>query len=254
MTTTLIILAHPDRRSFNGAWAEETAKACEAVGDTVLWSDLGAMNFNPVECARNYPHWALAVAFDPLKAQEEAAEMKCLPSDVATEIDKLRQADRVIFHFPIWWFAPPSVLKGWFDRVLAHGETHRVDQRFDTGQFRGKTALFCVTTGSTEAESSFDGKEGDVQMLLWPSAYALRYLGFSVLIPEIVHGVHGYHRGERRSALRERLQLVLKKQHSLIADINNRPSIPFNADNDFDLDGRLKPNRLSYSSFIRHDP
>ncbi|WP_439154269.1 NAD(P)H-dependent oxidoreductase [Yoonia sp.] len=254
MTTTLIVLAHPDPRSFNGAWANATRRACEALGDTVLCSDLVAMGFDPVERASHYPHRPTDTCFDALKAQEEAAAQHLLPADVKAEIEKLRRADRVVFHFPIWWFAPPAILKGWFDRVLAHGELHCVQHRFDAGHFRGKKALFCVTTGSNEKESAFNGKEGDIQMLLWPAAYTLRYLGFSVAVPEIVHGVHGYHRGARQEVLHDRLAGVLDAQDRLMTEFDSRAFFRFNADTDFDENGALKADRPSYSHFIRKDP
>lgn len=254
MTTTLIVLAHPEPRSFNGAWANATRRACEALCDTVLISDLVAMTFQPVERAINYPHRLSSTCFDALKAQEEAANLKLLPDDVRMEIDKLVRADRVVFHFPIWWFAPPAILKGWFDRVFAHGELHSVERRFDKGRFRGKRALFCVTTGSSEEESAFDGKEGDIQMLLWPTAYTLRYLGFSVAVPEIVHGVHGYHHGAREGDLQERLANTLDAQAELMAEFGRRPLIQFNADDDFNTNGKLKADRRSYSHFIRKAP
>lgn len=252
MTTTLIVLAHPDKRSFNGDWAAATERAATALGDTVLWSDLYAMGFHPAEAAARYPGWDPEVQFDPLKAQEERAGTDSLPPDVATEIAKIRQADRVIFHFPIWWFAPPAMLKGWFDRVLAHGALHNVDERFDTGLCRDKKALFCVTTGSRAEESAYNGKEGDVQMLLWPAAYTLRYLGFTVMVPIVVHGVHGYHRGARKADLEARLQDVLTKQSDVLATFDARPCLAFNADTDFDSNGRLFPDRTSHSAFIRH--
>lgn len=250
MTTTLIVLAHPERQSFNGAWAEATAAACTALGHAVLWSDLVAMRFDPVEAARHHP--GHAGPFDPLKAQEKAARSNAIPSDVAEEIAKLRRADLVVFHFPLWWFSPPAVLKGWFDRVLMHGALHDVDNRFDTGLCRGKSALFCVTTGSSAAESAHNGKEGDVRMLLWPAAYTLRYLGFSVLEPEIVHGVHGYHHGTRREALEARLDSKLRDQADLIGGLHDRPPWPFNRDADFDAEGRLRPEAPAHSTFIRH--
>ncbi|MGI9390098.1 MAG: NAD(P)H-dependent oxidoreductase [Boseongicola sp.] len=254
MTTTLIVLAHPDQRSFNGAWAEATEKSSRELGHTVLWSDLTAMEFDPVESARHYPHFQTESAFDPLKAQEEAAKADEIPSDVATEIEKVRRADRVIFHFPLWWFAPPAVLKGWFDRVFAHGALHSVNRRFDVGCCIGKKALFCVTTGSSEAESAPNGKEGDVQMLLWPTAYTLRYLGYTVLVPEIVHRVHGYHRGSARKELQDRLQAVLETQPSLVSAFDERPALEFNLDSEFDDNGRLKPGSQSHSFFIRQLP
>jgi NAD(P)H dehydrogenase (quinone) len=212
------------------------------------------MNFDPVEAPRHYRHNAANSAFDPLKAQEAATEADELPSVVSAEIDKLRRADRVIFHFPLWWFSPPALLKGWFDRVLAHGAMHSVEHRFDNGRCLGKKILFCVTTGSSEAESSFNGKEGDVQMLLWPTAYTLRYLGCTVLIPEVVHGVHGYHRGAKLKELRARLRAVLKNHDRIMAVLDERPVLSFNADSDFDTNGRLKANSPSHSLFTRQTP
>ena len=252
MTTTLIVLAHPDRRSFNGAWAEATAEASEALGHTVLWSDLASMGFDPVESPRHYPRYSHKRAFDPLKAQEEAAEATTLPEDVAAEIAKVLAADRIVLHFPLWWFAPPAILKGWFDRVFAHGKLHTVDNRFDRGLCKGKTALFCVTTGSSAKESAFNGKEGDVQMLLWPTAYTLHYLGFTVLEPVMVHGVHGYYEGRKLEDLHSRLQDAIRDQRSLVAALDDHPVWRFNPDDDFDGDGRLKPDRPSHSLFIRH--
>jgi len=254
LTATLIVLAHPDRRSFNGAWAEATARASETLGHTVLWSDLVALGFDAVEAARHYPQHTRDGAFDPLKAQETAAAANGIPPDVATEIDKVRRADRIIFHFPLWWFAPPAVLKGWFDRVFLHGDLHTVEQRFDSGLCSNKKAMFCVTTGSSEVESAHNGKEGDVQMLLWPTAYTLRYLGFCVLQPLVVHGVHGYRQGDEKIALQHRLNGVLDAQKDVIAQFDRHPTIAFNADSDFDAEGRLKADRTSHSCFIRHAP
>jgi len=253
LTTTLIVFAHPDKRSFNGAWAESTERAAIAHGGDVLWSDLCAMDFDAVEAPRHYPGWQDQGHFDPLKVQEEAADANRLPGDVQSEIDKIVRADRVVFHFPLWWFAPPAILKGWFDRVFVHGALHSVDRRFDSGLCKPKKALLCVTTGATQAESAFNGKEGDIEMLLWPTAYTLHYLGFSVLKPETVHGVHGYYEGDEQTALQTRLTKVLENQNDLIQAFDARPQIGFNDDTDFDQNGRLRPDRQSHSHFIRHD-
>ena len=91
MTTTLIVLAHPDPRSFNGSWADATRSACENLGDTVFFSDLVAMGFDPVERAVHYPFQHSDTPFDVLKAQEKAADLSCLPSDVRLEIEKLAE-------------------------------------------------------------------------------------------------------------------------------------------------------------------
>lgn len=253
MTTTLIVLAHPERISFNGAWAEATERASLALGHEVIWSDLCAMGFDAVEGKRHFPATQNSASFDPLKEQERASARDQLPADVAGEIDKVRRADRLVFHFPLWWFSPPAILKGWLDRVLVHGALHSVDERFDQGQCRGKKALFCVTLGATDAESGHNGKEGDARMLLWPLAYTMRYLGMTVLEPVFARGVHGYFEGEEKAALQRKLGKVLDEQAKLIAGFDDQPVIRFNPDGDFDGDGRLNPSAASHSYFIRHE-
>lgn len=254
MTITLIVLAHPERNSFNGAWARSSRRAAEALGQKVLVSDLYSFDFDPVEGKRHYQALSSQTPFDPLKVQEEAVETENVPKEILSEVEKLQAANQIIFHFPIWWFAPPAVLKGWFDRVLLHGLVHSVGERFDKGKFNGKTALFCVTTGANELECGYDGKEGDVRMWLWPSAQTLRYLGFSIKEPEVVHGIHGYHTGNAKNALETRLSRVLHNQASVVENLRTRADWQFNSDNDFDEDGRLKPDSPSYSHFIRHEP
>ncbi|MDJ1016388.1 MAG: NAD(P)H-dependent oxidoreductase [Paracoccaceae bacterium] len=254
MTTTLIVVAHPEIRSFNHAWARASADASLGLGHDVLWSDLNSMCFDPVERAAHYPPAPGTGRFDPLKAQEAASESGRLPEDVLAEVEKLKKADRVIFHFPLWWFAPPGILKGWFDRVLVHGLLHDIDNRFDRGRFRGRKALFCVTTGASAEESAHDGREGNARMLLWPTAMTLRYMGYTVLAPEFAHGVHGYHPEAEVAEFEDRLRATLARQNSLIAEFDKRSEIQFNEDTDFGPDGRLLPDRPSYSKFIRHQP
>lgn len=249
LPTTLIVLAHPERRSFNGAWAEASATAASELGHKVLFSDLVGMGFDAVERREHYS--GQSGSFDPLMAQE-TSENNGIPAGVAGEIAKIEAADLIIFHFPIWWFAPPAILKGWLDRTLIHGRMHTVDQRFDRGKFRGKRALFCVSTGATRAECGLDGREGDLDLLLWPLAQTLRYLGFDVLSPLKAHGVHGYHTGAAKSELESRLSSILADQKTVLASVNDRATIDFNADTDFDTDGRLKPTAPVFSPFIRH--
>lgn len=217
----------------------------------MLWSDLYGLGFHPAEGPGRYAE--APAPFDPLKAQEEATALGRLPEDVAAEVDKIRSADRIVFHFPIWWFAPPAMLKGWCDRALVHGALHDVDRRFDSGPLAGKRALFCVTTGARASEAGPDGKEGETRLLLWPLAYTLRYCGMDVAEPVLAHGVHGYHEGARKAELEARLSRVLADQAALLAGLDRRPLMPFNADGDFDKDGRLRREAPSHWPFVRHE-
>ena len=250
MTTTLIVTAHPHAGSFTATWAQATADACLAAGGKVLHSDLVQDGFDPVE---RFAHYADPAGFDVLKCQENAAATDALPADVAAEIAKVRAADRIILHFPIWWFGPPAIIKGWCDRVLANGAMHTSRERFDTGRFRDKTVLFCVTTGSKAAESAPDGKEGNIAMLLWPLAYTFRYLGFDVALPQVIHGVHGYWKDDAKGALETRLAAHLADHAAVIDGFDTLPKMSFNADSDFDADGRLRADADSVTPFIKGD-
>lgn len=138
------------------------------------------MAFDPVKPLYRYGDLQPGEAPDVLKLQEAASGWGGLPVVVASEIDQLRQADRVVFHSPLWWFNVPVLLKGWFDRVFAHGAIHRVDRRFDHALFDGKVALLSVTADSTALENAPNWREGDIDLPLRPTHCKLRYLGFVV--------------------------------------------------------------------------
>ena len=253
--TTLVVVAHPEPRSFTGSWAKTSAQVSSELGHIVHYSDLVADGFNPVESALCYSDSSVqkeSPPFDPLKAQEQAAQAGNLPEDVAAEMKKIMAADRLIIHFPIWWFGPPAILKGWLDRCLAHGAMHNVDERFDKGRCSGKKVMLCVSTGASTAECSYNGKESDINMLLWPVAYTFRYLGFTVLRPQVVNGVHGYFEGDEETALERRLGDLLEQHKETIRQFDAQPLLKFNADTDFDEAGRLKESATSHSAFIRH--
>jgi len=222
---TLVVIAHPESGSFNGSWAKATIDACKKLGHTVLVSDLVADNFDPVERASQYPTKKHS-PFDPLKAQEQATANGELPADVAIEVEKLRKSDRVIIHFPLWWFGPPAILKGWLDRCLVHGALHTIDERFDNGRCTKKEVLFCVSTGATAHECSYSGKEGDINMLLWPLAYTFRYLGFTVLKPHYAHGVHGYFEGAEKISLENRLKKQIDQHEKMIVQFDQKTKQP----------------------------
>lgn len=250
MATTLIVVAHPEPTSFTASWAQASAAAVEADGGQVIWSDLYAMGFDPAERAE---HFNSTGPFDPLKAQETASRSG-LPIDVNAEVDKLRAADRIIVHFPVWWFAAPAILKGWCDRCLVHGALHSVDERFDSGLAKGKEVLFCISTGASAGESGPHGKEGDARLLLWPLAYTFKYCGYDILEPVLAHGVHGYHTGADKAALDARLSAVMADQTQVVKDWSSRSKWAFNPDSAFDGSGQLKAGQPAYWPFIKPQP
>lgn len=70
------------------------------------------------------------------------------PTQVSGEIDDLLWAEVIVLIFPTWWFGPPAILKGWFDRVWAPGVAY--DHASDLGGIKPRLhklrKLIAITT------------------------------------------------------------------------------------------------------------
>ena len=184
----LIVLAHPEPQSYNGALFDTAIATLEAAGHSVSTSDLYRMDFDPVSSRKNF-----SSVKDPdyLKLQVEelhASEGGGFAPDLEAELAKLEAADLVIWQFPLWWFGLPAILKGWVDRVFAMGRAYGGDRVYDTGMFKGKRALLSLTTGGPEGAYTAEGFNGDLDAILRPIHRGiLQFTGFAVLAPQIVY-------------------------------------------------------------------
>lgn len=180
----LIVHAHPETRSFNGALTDTAVRTLSEQKHTVVVSDLYAMDWNPSVVQREFPELAPDDFFNPAKEQEDAFANKSVCREVALEQGKVRAADLVIFQFPVWWFSMPAVLKGWVDRVLSRGFAYASGRKCDTGMLKGKRAMLSITTGTADTLYTPNGVDGDLHHILWPIHNGiLAYTGFTVLPP-----------------------------------------------------------------------
>ena len=164
----LIVLAHPEPASFNGGMKDVAVTTLTGLGHGVEVSDLYAMAFDPVEGPGRYPVRRDPDCFTAQTEQRHAWETGTLSPDVAAEIDKLERADLLIFQYPMWWYGTPAILKGWLDRVLVYGGLYTSKMRYDAGYFAGRRAMLSVTTGGTAATFAHNGRNADIDLLLWP--------------------------------------------------------------------------------------
>ena len=134
----LLVYAHPEPASFNGALRDAIVGETVASGHSVDVSDLYAQGFDPVAGRGDFMHAADDALFHYQSEQTAAALSDGFVPDLAREQDRLRRADLLILQFPLWWGGPPAILKGWFDRVAAYGVAYADGTRFDTGLFRGR--------------------------------------------------------------------------------------------------------------------
>lgn len=63
-------------------------------------------------------------------------------------MDRVLAADEIVAVFPVWWFAPPAVLKGWIDRVWNYGFAYG----HSTLRLAAKRMLWLGLAGGTAAE------------------------------------------------------------------------------------------------------
>lgn len=199
----LIVHAHPEPKSFNGALTSTAVKFLEKQGHEVRVSHLYQMKFNPVSDRRNF-----VTVKDPdfYKQQQEemhATEIDGFAEDIKAELEKLDWCDVLILQFPLWWFGLPAILKGWVDKVFAMGRIYGAGKWYDNGYFKGKKAFCSVTIGGPPEMYLPDGMNGDIHQLLFPINHGIFFFtGFSALQPFLVHGPVRMTDEQRADALR----------------------------------------------------
>ena len=246
-----IVLAHPEPQSFNSHLARVAQRSLEARGWSVSISDLYGMGFDPCERAQHYAQRQRPERFDVQAEQRHASDSGAIPTDVSAEIALLDRADLLILQYPMWWHLPPAMLKGWIDRVFIYGEVYASKKRFENGRFLGKRAMLSLTVGTSPETYAFDGRSGDIDLLLWPVNFSLAYVGYTVLAPFIAYGVEAGLRYSEESVVTARLQRIEEDLYAEMGQLDRRPSIPFNRVAEWGTDGRIKPGAAIHSPFIR---
>ncbi|KHK55763.1 NAD(P)H dehydrogenase [Ralstonia sp. A12] len=188
----LIVYAHPEPKSLNGALKNFAVQRLEAAGHTVQVSDLYAMQWKAQLDVNDSTVAPIGTHFDASLDSRHAFQNGFQTADIAAEQAKLRWADAVILQFPMWWFSMPAILKGWVERVYAntfaygvgeHSDTHWGD-RYGEGTLAGKRAMLMVTTGGWESHYSRRGINGPINDVLFPIQHGILYYpGFDVVPP-----------------------------------------------------------------------
>lgn len=192
----LLVYAHPEPRSLNGALKDFAVQRLETAGHAVQVSDLYAMEWKAVLDASDNTALPPGARFSATQDSKAAYTQGTQAADIAQEQEKLRWADLLILQFPLWWFSMPAILKGWVDRVYANGFAYGVGEHSDThwgdrygeGTLAGKRAMLVVTIGGWEAHYGARGVNGPIEDLLFPIHHGtLFYPGFAVLPPHLVY-------------------------------------------------------------------
>ncbi|MBW1698065.1 MAG: NAD(P)H-dependent oxidoreductase [Deltaproteobacteria bacterium] len=133
-----IILAHPNKESFNHAIAIVVVEELEKNGHTVSFHDLYEENF------------------DPLLPSEEIPIDVSLPPEIEKHCKEISEAEGIIIVHRNWWGQPPAILKGWVDRIFRPGVAYEFSEGdkgegVPNGLLQAKTAIV-FNTSNTESE------------------------------------------------------------------------------------------------------
>ena len=133
----LIILGHPDNRSFNHAIADTCRNRLVENGHSVLFHDLYREGFNPITDVNEIP------------------KQGKIDNLIKTHCDNLKDSDGIIIIHPNWWGQPPAILKGWIDRVFRPGVAYEFEEG-DSGEglpiglLKAKVGLVFNTSNTNE--------------------------------------------------------------------------------------------------------
>src|SRR5579859_6193123 len=196
----LLVFAHPEPRSLNGALRDLAVHELEAQGHAVRVTDLYAEGWKSEISRADFPALAPEARLKPAKASAEAFAAGTLTTDVVAEQEKMLWADLLILQFPLWWFTLPAILKGWVERVFSYGFGYGVGEhsdrhwgdRYGEGVLAGKRALLIVTAGGWAEHYAPRGVNGPIDDLLFPIQHGILYYpGYQVLPPFVVYRADG---------------------------------------------------------------
>ena len=197
----LIVLDHPNPRSFSAAVAQRFMEGTKVAGHSVELADLHGEGFDPI--------WSMA--------DIEADEGGSGPQDVAAERERIARADAICLVFPLFWWGMPSMMKGWIDRVWSWGWAYDQLDDPETSLQRPRSGILLVPAGARSDEMDDSGYSAALETTWIKGTFG--YFGFSPRRLEILSGSTGSL--PRREALLERsydIGLTLPPPAAVIPD------------------------------------
>jgi NAD(P)H dehydrogenase (quinone) len=187
----LIVYAHPNPKSFNHAIKEVIEDKLRKDAKQFEVRDLYEIKFNPVLSGSDF------VAFK----QGEA------PSDIKKEQEYVRDADILIFIYPVWWFSMPAILKGYIDRVFSYGFAYKADEKGLQGLLTGKKVIIFNTTGGSEQDYEQRGYKEALKKTT--EIGTLELCGLKVILHKYFHAVPSITNDARTRMLEDLKQVTL---------------------------------------------
>jgi NAD(P)H dehydrogenase (quinone) len=140
-----VILAHPDKNSFNHAIALKAIEALNQNGHEIYFHDL------------------YGEQFDPILPCTEISKNAFLSPEIQKHCLEISKTEGIIIIHPNWWGQPPAILKGWVDRIIRPGVAYEflendMGEGIPNGLLLAKSALvFNTSNTDTQREKAVFG-------------------------------------------------------------------------------------------------
>lgn len=198
----LVVLAHPDPRSYTASICAVFCKALRDVGRTVHLRDLYREPLAGALTSEEY-----------LESRESSYSQ-----DVSREHALLDRCDALTLVHPLWWMGPPAVLKGWLDRVLSYGVAYTMRGEDSVPLLGDKVASTIVTMGTALEDYEADGSLVHMQSL-W-NRHVFGFCGMQV-VDNVWLGNAALAGDDARERHRERVR-ALARAHAAIDSRRHR--------------------------------
>lgn len=127
MKKILILNGHPYDKSLCAALAQKYQEGAENGGFDIKLVNINELKFNPI-------------------LEGGYTEPMALEPDLEEQQELIKWCDHLVIVTPNWWYGPPALLKGYFDRVLLPGFAFKYGTNGPpTASLKGRSARVIYT-------------------------------------------------------------------------------------------------------------
>lgn len=160
----LIILGHPSIESLNKVINDEISLLFKSQEKNVVIRNLYEIGFNPV-----------------LTKEELLSQYtKRTSEDVLKEQEYVKNADIIIFIYPLWWVGMPAIVKGYIDRVFSYGFAYSIENNFVKKLLTGKTVMIINTHRMSTLDYEKKGVYDSISILTHKNIF--EFCGMEVIL------------------------------------------------------------------------